>query len=78
LTQQRVKNIVIVGGGTAGWITASMLVKFLGLVVNIRLIESDKIGRIGVGEATIPPIQRLNTLFGINEADMMKACGATV
>ncbi len=78
MTQQRIKNVVIVGGGTAGWITASMMVKFLGLVVNIRLIESDKIGRIGVGEATIPPIQRLNTLFGINEADMMKACGATV
>ncbi|NNE56894.1 MAG: tryptophan 7-halogenase [Hellea sp.] len=78
MTQTRVKDVVIVGGGTAGWITASMLVKFLGPVINIHLIESEKIGRVGVGEATIPPILRLNRLFNINEDEMMSACGATV
>lgn len=78
MQRQPIQNVVIVGGGTAGWITASMLVKFLGPVLNIRLVESDKIGRVGVGEATIPSIQRLNRLFNLQESEMMKACGATI
>lgn len=72
-----IKKVIIVGGGTAGWITAAMLGKYLGRVVEIELIESDSIGTVGVGEATIPQILRMNQLLGINEADMMAACGAT-
>mgnify|MGYP006204224553 FL=1 len=54
-TTQAIKNVVVVGGGTAGWITASLLVKILGKVINITLVESDDIGIVGVGEATCAP-----------------------
>ncbi|MBC6402579.1 MAG: tryptophan 7-halogenase [Hyphomonadaceae bacterium] len=69
----RVKEVVIVGGGTAGWITAAVLSSFLSGSLRIRLIESEQIGTVGVGEATIPQIQRLNALLGINEAGFMRA-----
>ena len=49
------KQIVIAGGGTAGWIAAVALARKMGPLVNIRLVESSTIGTIGVGEATIPP-----------------------
>ena len=63
-----IKHVVIAGGGTAGWITAALLNKVLGKVINITLIESSSIGTIGVGEATIPPIIGLNNALGINES----------
>ncbi|MDF3013587.1 MAG: putative tryptophan halogenase, partial [Cellvibrio sp.] len=64
-----IKKVVIVGGGTAGWISAALIKKLLGDVIDIELVESEEIGRIGVGEATIPPIRYLNTALGINEAE---------
>jgi tryptophan halogenase len=68
-----VKNIVIVGGGTAGWMTAAALSKLLGSGQSIRLIESDDIGIIGVGEATIPHLHEFNLALGINEDEFVKA-----
>ena len=70
------RRIVIVGGGTAGWMTAAALSRFLS-GWSITLVESDEIGTIGVGEATIPSIMMFNDALGINEAEFLSATGAT-
>lgn len=74
---EKVQNVVIVGGGTAGWLTASLLAKVLGKTISITLVESEQIGIIGVGEATIPPIIHFNSAIGIDEKDFVKATKAT-
>ena len=66
-TDTRIRDVVICGGGTAGWIAAAAMAKLLPAHVRIRLIESDEIGTVGVGEATIPQIRRLNAVLGIDE-----------
>jgi tryptophan halogenase len=76
--KNNIKNVVIVGGGTAGWMTASLLVKTLGKALNITLVESDKIGIVGVGEATIPPILNFNSAIGIDERAFIKATQGTI
>ena len=65
------RKVVVVGGGTAGWMAAAALVKFLGPVVEVTLVESDAIGIVGVGEATIPQIRHLNRALGIDERDFV-------
>lgn len=74
----KVKKVVIVGGGTAGWISASLLVKMLGKFIDITLVESEAIGTVGVGEATIPPIINFNAALGIDEAEFVKATNGSI
>ncbi len=76
--QPRLKQIVIAGGGSAGWMTAAAISSLLDPKdVSITLVESDEIGTIGVGEATIPDIINFNRMLGIEEAEFMKATNAT-
>ena len=73
VTENRIKKIVIVGGGTAGWMTAAALGKVLGRdYADITLVESDAIGIVGVGEATIPQIGTYNRMLGMNEDEFVK------
>lgn len=75
----RINEVVIVGGGTAGWMTAAGLASRLGATgLSITLVESAAIGTVGVGEATIPHIRDFNRMVGIDEAEMMAATGATI
>jgi tryptophan halogenase len=67
----RIKSVLIVGGGTAGWMAAAALSRFLGPTLDIRLVESEQIGTVGVGEATIPQIKHLNSALGIDERDFV-------
>ena len=77
MQNEPIKHIVIVGGGTAGWMTAAALSTVLGGRYQIKLVESDDIGIVGVGEATIPMIQRFNQVVGINEQEFMRETQGT-
>ena len=70
-------KVVIAGGGTAGWLTAYSLITRLGNLLDITLVESDQIGTVGVGEATIPTMRAFHHLIGIDEKEFMSATQAT-
>lgn len=73
-----IKTIVIVGGGTAGWMSAAAFAKFAQTKeARVVLVESEDIGTVGVGEATIPPFVQFNEMLGIKEAEMLSHVGGT-
>ncbi|MDQ2075962.1 tryptophan halogenase family protein [Marinimicrobium sp. ABcell2] len=73
----QVKNVVIAGGGTAGWVAAVALARQLGELINITLVESEEIGTVGVGEASIPPMRVFHKLLRIDEQEFMRETQAT-
>src|SRR3954469_20579865 len=77
MTERSQRKIVVVGGGTAGGGAAAALSRFLTSDWSITLVESDEIGTIGVGEATIPSIKMFNDALGIDEAEFLAATGGT-
>ncbi|ESQ75676.1 tryptophan halogenase family protein [Asticcacaulis sp. AC402] len=72
-----IKRVVIAGGGTAGWCAAAALSRLLGPLLDITLVESDDIGIVGVGEATIPTVRTFHHLLGIDERDFLRATNGT-
>lgn len=73
----QVKNVVIAGGGSAGWMAAAAMSKLLGDTIDVTLVESDLIPTVGVGEATIPTLHFFHRLLGINEKEFMAATNST-
>ncbi|RHW17572.1 tryptophan 7-halogenase [Sphingomonas gilva] len=78
MRQSAIQSVAIIGGGTAGWMTAAALAhKLAGLPISVTLVESEEIGTVGVGEATVPHIRHFNASLGFDEADFMARTNAT-
>ncbi len=77
LNNKNRKQIIVAGGGTAGWMTAAALSKLLGHYLDVTLVESDDIGTVGVGEATIPTMQSFHRLIGVDEQKFLRETQGT-
>ena len=81
MTQQRtdrpIRSIAIIGGGTAGWMSAAAITKSFGPAIDVVLVESEEIGTVGVGEATIPALRDFNRLLEIDEAEFVRETQGT-
>ena len=78
ISSNRISSITVVGGGSAGWMAAAALATYLGRGATIRLIESEDIGIVGVGEASVPHMKLFNGQWlGIDEAEFVKRTRAT-
>ncbi len=77
MEEQRVKKVVVTGGGTAGWVCAVALVKHFGELLDITLVESEEIGTVGVGEATFPSILAFHRLIDLDEREFMRESKAS-
>ena len=78
MTEHDIREVVIVGGGTAGWMAAAAFSRFLNNgYTKTTLVESEEIGTVGVGEATIPPLAAFNTLLAIDEMEFVRATQGT-
>ncbi|TCM20540.1 tryptophan halogenase [Novosphingobium sp. PhB165] len=71
------KRVVVAGGGTAGWLAATALVRQLSGLIDVTLVESEEIGTVGVGESTIPTIRTFHEFIGVQENDFVRATHAT-
>ena len=77
MSDRRIRSITIVGGGTAGWMAAAAFARLLGKQVSVTLIESDAIGTVGVGEASIPKMAVFNRMLGIDENEFLRETQGT-
>ena len=77
MSAAKVQNVVVVGGGTAGWTAVTSIARLIGANLNVVVVESDAIGTVGVGEATIPPFRTLHRLLKIDEADFLSKVQGT-
>lgn len=77
MMERRVGDIVIIGGGTAGWMAAAALARFVAGQARITLVESEEIGTVGVGEATIPQLRLFNAGLGIDEPEFVRETQGT-
>jgi tryptophan halogenase len=75
---ESIKSILIVGGGTAGWMAAAAIKRSVGPNAEVQLVESADIGIVGVGEATVPTIKDFNALIDLDEAEFMRETRATI
>lgn len=69
---QPIRKVLIVGGGSAGWMAAALLSKLFRGLYEIVLVESEQIGTVGVGEATIPAVKKFNDILGLDEAEFLR------
>ena len=74
----KIEKVVVVGGGTAGWTAAAAVARLIGANLNVVLVESDAIGTVGVGEATIPPFRTMHRLLKVDEADFLSRVQGTI
>src|ERR1700730_10237859 len=77
MSDRHLRNFVVVGGGTAGWMGAGPLAKVVGPGHSIRLVESEEIGIVGVGEATVPHLKLFNRVLEIDEIEFVKQTQGT-
>lgn len=70
--ERPIRSVAIIGGGTAGWMSAAAISKSFGRKIDVVLVESEEIGTIGVGEATVPPLSAFNRLLEIPEAEFVR------